>query len=229
MPARRVLIIEDEPDTAELIRRALARSDELEPHVVTSGEGALAAAASSPPDLVILDLNLPGMSGVEVCRALRSRPDTAAVLIIMLTARVSEDDRVAGFDAGADDYMTKPFSLRELKARIRALLRRDSDGTQRAPGVYKSDDLLADFDTMAITADGRPLQLSRREFELLRYLVGRKNRVVSRDRLLEDVWGYNTSVDTRSVDVHIARLRVKLGVAARHIETVIGLGYRFVD
>jgi DNA-binding response OmpR family regulator len=142
---------------------------------------------------------------------------------------MSEDDRVAGFDAGADDYMTKPFSLRELKARIRALLRRGSDGPLRQPAVYKSDDLVADFDTMAITADGRPLQLSRREFELLRYLMGRKNRVVSRDRLLEDVWGYNTSVDTRSVDVHIARLRVKLGVAARHIETVIGLGYRFVD
>src|SRR5215510_11551498 len=158
MPARRVLIVEDEPDTAELIRRALARTDELEPHVVTSGERALAAAASSPPDLVILDLNLPGMSGVEVCRAFRSRPDTAAVLIIMLTARVSEDDRIAGFDAGADDYMTKPFSLRELKARVRALLRRGSDGPQRAAGVYKSADLVADFDTMALTADGRPLQ-----------------------------------------------------------------------
>ena len=229
MPASRVLIVEDEPDTAELIRRALARSDELEPHVATSGEGALAAVASSPPDLVVLDLNLPGMSGVEVCRALRSRTDTAAVLIIMLTARMSEDDRVAGFDAGADDYMTKPFSMRELKARIRALLRRGSDGPLRVPAVYKSADLAADFDTMTITANGLPLQLSRREFELLRYLVRHRNRVVSRDRLLEDVWGYDTSVETRSVDVHVARLRTKLGAAARHIETVIGMGYRFVD
>jgi DNA-binding response OmpR family regulator len=229
MPARRVLIVDDEPDTAELIRRALARADDLEPHVATSGEAALTTVASWPPDLVILDLNLPGMSGVEVCRALRSRPDTAAVLIIMLTARLSEDDRVAGFDAGADDYMTKPFSLRELKARVRALFRRGSDGQHRVPPVYKSADLVADFDTMTITTDGHPLQLSRREFELLRYLVGHKNRLVSRDQLLEDVWGYNTSVETRSVDVHVARLRTKLGAAARHIETVIGLGYRFVD
>src|SRR5215470_12457829 len=203
MPARRVLIIEDEPDTAELIRRALARTDELEPHVVTSGEGALAAVATSPPDLVILDLNLPGMSGVEVCRALRSRPDTEAVLIIVLTARMSEDDRVAGFEAGADDYMTKPFSLRELKARVRALLRRGGH-PHRTPPVYESPYLVADFEAMTITVEGHPLQLSRREFELLRYLVGNKNRVVSRDRLLEDVWGYNTSVETRSVDVHIA-------------------------
>src|SRR5215471_8941101 len=198
MPVRRVLIVEDEPDTAELIRRALARSDELEPHVATSGEEALAAVAGLPPDLVVLDLNLPGISGVEVCRALRARPETAAVLIIVLTARTSEDDRVAGFDAGADDYMTKPFSLRELRARIRALLRRGIDGPHRAPAFYKSADLVADFDTMALTADGHPVQLSRREFELLRYLVRQKNRVVSRDRLLEDVWGYNTSVETRS-------------------------------
>jgi len=228
MPGRRVLIVEDEPDTAELIRRALARSEDIEPHVATSGESALAAVARLAPDLVILDLNLPGMSGVEVCRALRSRSDTGAVLIIMLTARTSEDDRVAGFDPGADDYMTKPFSLRELKARIRALLRRGSH-QHRPPPIYKSPYLVADFEAMTISADGHPLQLSRREFELLRYLVGHKNRVVSRDRLLEDVWGYNTSVETRSVDVHIGRLRTKLGVAARHIETVIGLGYRFVD
>jgi DNA-binding response OmpR family regulator len=229
MPARRVLIVEDEPDTAELIRRALARSDDLEPHVETSGEGALAAVVGWPPDLVILDLNLPGMGGVEVCRALRARPDTATVLIIMLTARMSEDDRVAGFEAGADDYMAKPFSLRELRARIRALLRRGSEGANRAPSLYKSHELTADFETMAITADGHLIQLSRREFELLRYLVGHKNRVISRDRLLEDVWGYSASIETRSIDVHIARLRTKLGAAARHIETVIGLGYRFVD
>jgi DNA-binding response OmpR family regulator len=228
MPGRRVLIVEDEPDTAELIRRALARSEDLEPHVATSGEGAVTMVAGLAPDLVILDLNLPGMSGVEVCRALRSRSDTEAVLILMLTARTSEDDRVAGFDAGADDYMTKPFSLRELKARIRALLRRGSH-LHRPPPIYKSPYLVADFETMTISAGGHSLQLSRREFELLRYLVGHKNRVVSRDRLLEDVWGYNTSVETRSVDVHIGRLRTKLGAAARHIETVIGLGYRFVD
>src|SRR5262249_45052537 len=133
-----------------------ARSDDLEPYVAGSGEGALAAIVSWPPDLVVLDLNLPGMSGVEVCRALRARPETAAVLVIMLTARMSEDDRVAGFDAGADDYMTKPFSLRELKARIRALLRRGAEGPHRGASVYNSPDLAADFETMTITSDGKP-------------------------------------------------------------------------
>jgi DNA-binding response OmpR family regulator len=154
------------------------------------------------------------------------------VPIIMLTARTTEDDLVSGFEHGADDYVTKPFSLRELSARVRAALRRGAGGETRQArlyGTYAGDHLTADFEAVSIAVDGAPVRLTRREFELLRYLVQNKNRVVSRDRLLERVWGYERFVETRSVDVHVGRLRTKLRGAGRQIETVIGLGYRFVD
>jgi DNA-binding response OmpR family regulator len=151
------------------------------------------------------------------------------VPIIMLTARTSEDDRVAGLDHGADDYVTKPFSLRELSARVRAALRRRVASDEWRAHNYRGERLLADFDAVAVSVDGQAVRLTRREFELLQYLVQNKNRVVSRDRLLERVWGYERNVETRSVDVHIGRLRAKLLTAGRQIETVVGLGYRFVD
>jgi len=181
------------------------------------------------PDLIILDLNLPVVGGLEVCRILRSRADVPHVPIIMLTARTSEDDRVSGLEQGADDYVTKPFSLRELTARVRAVLRRGPASEQRRPGSYRGERLVADFEAVAIAVDGAPVRLTRREFELLQYLVQNKNRVVSRDRLLERVWGYERLVETRSVDVHVGRLRSKLRTAGQQIETVVGLGYRFVD
>jgi DNA-binding response OmpR family regulator len=184
-------------------------------------------ATDLPPDLIILDLNLPVLNGLEVCRLLRSRPATARVPIIMLTARTSEGDRVIGLDAGADDYVTKPFSLRELSARVRAVLRRQ--GAPAAPAIYAGKHLTADFDAVAISVDGESVRLTRREFELLRYLVENRNRVLSRDRLLERVWGYDRLIETRSVDVHVGRLRGKLGEAGKQIETVVGLGYRFVE
>ena len=146
----------------------------------------------------------------------------------MLTARTSESDRVGGLDLGADDYMTKPFSLRELGARVRAVLRRRLPAAEqtRQPG-YRGKHLVADFDAVSIAVDTAPVRLTRREFELLRFLVENKNRVLSRDRLLERVWGYDRFIETRSVDVHVGRLRAKLGPAGLQIETVIGLGYRF--
>jgi DNA-binding response OmpR family regulator len=147
----------------------------------------------------------------------------------MLTARTGEDDRVAGLDLGADDYVTKPFSLRELTARVRAVLRRSTNPEDRPVPGYQGRHLTADFDGVAVAVDGQSIRLTRREFELLRYLVQNKNRVVSRDRLLERVWGYERVVETRSVDVHVGRLRGKLGEAGRQIETVVGLGYRFID
>ena len=229
MPKHRVLIVEDEQDIAGLIKHTLERGGEADAEIVGSGDAALKAVTDRPPDLIILDLNLPVVSGVEVCRILRSRPDVPRVPIIMLTARTSEDDRVSGLDQGADDYVTKPFSLRELSARVRAVLRRGPAVEDRRPASYRGEHLLADFDAVAITVDGEPIRLTRREFELLRYLVQNKNRVVSRDRLLERVWGYERLVETRSVDVHVGRLRGKLGEAGRQIETVVGLGYRFVD
>jgi DNA-binding response OmpR family regulator len=136
---------------------------------------------------------------------------------------------VAGLDLGADDYVTKPFSLRELSARVRAVLRRSTRPDERPAIAYRGAHLSADFEAVAVTVDGQAVRLTRREFELLRYLVQNKNRVVSRDRLLERVWGYDRLVETRSVDVHVGRLRGKLGGAGRQIETVVGLGYRFID
>jgi len=226
----RVLVVEDEQDIAVLIKHALERSGDAHVDVVGSGDTALRAVADQAPDLVILDLNLPVLSGIEVCRLLRARPETAGLPIIILTARTSEADRVAGLDLGADDYVTKPFSLRELSARVRAVLRRRKAGPGReVAGTYEGVHLRADFDGVAIAVDGIPVRLTRREFELLKFLVENKSRVLSRDRLLERVWGYEHFVETRSVDVHVGRLRSKLGAAGSQIETVVGLGYRFVD
>ncbi len=227
---KRILVVEDEHDIAGLIRHTLERSGDVDVETAVSGDQALKAAAEHPPDLILLDLNLPVLGGLEVCRLLRSRPATAGVPIIMLTARTSEGDRVTGLDAGADDYVTKPFSLRELAARVRAVLRRGvTEQAPAAPALYRGEHLVADFDAVSVAVDGAPVRLTRREFELLRYLVENRNRVLSRDRLLERVWGYDRSIETRSVDVHIGRLRGKLGAAGRQIETVVGLGYRFVD
>jgi two-component system, OmpR family, alkaline phosphatase synthesis response regulator PhoP len=225
----RVLIVEDEQDIAGLIKHTLERGGAADAEVVGSGDAALKAVAARPPDLVILDLNLPVMGGLEVCRVLRSRSDARHLPIIILTAKTAEADRVAGLDLGADDYVTKPFSLRELTARVRAVLRRSTSMSDRPAGGYQGDHLTADFDAVAVAVDGDAVRLTRREFELLRYLVQNKNRVVSRDRLLERVWGYDRLVETRSVDVHVGRLRSKLRHAGQQIETVVGLGYRFID
>jgi len=224
-----VLIVEDERDIAGLIKHSLERTGTAEADIVGSGDAALKAIAVRTPDLVILDLNLPVLGGLEVCRILRSRADARHLPIIVLTARSAEDDRVEGLELGADDYVTKPFSLRELSARVRAVLRRTVPAAERPAAGYRGDHLTADFDAIAVAVDGSAIRLTRREFELLRYLVQNKNRVVSRDRLLERVWGYDRLVETRSVDVHVGRLRGKLGSAGRQIETVVGLGYRFVD
>jgi len=232
MPATertRILVVDDEVDIAGLIKHGLERGGDMDVSVVSSGDAALKAVTDHPPDLMILDLNLPQLSGTEVCRLVRARPATAHLPIIMLTARTGEADRVSGLDLGADDYITKPFSLRELAARVRAVLRRKSNGAAPAPAVYQGAHLFADFDAVVVAVDGQAIRLTRREFELLKCLVENRNRVLSRDRLLERVWGYDHYVETRSVDVHVGRLRSKLGVVGAQIETVVGLGYRFVE
>ena len=228
MTPPRVLVVEDENDIAGLIKHTLERSGDASVEVVGRGDEALRSITGRPPDLVILDLNLPVLSGDEVCRILRQRQETRQIPIIMLTARTSESDRVTGLDLGADDYVTKPFSLRELAARVRAVLRRRRASADEARQArYAGKHLVADFDAVAVTVDTKPVKLTRREFELLRFLVENRNRVLSRDRLLERVWGYDRFIETRSVDVHVGRLRAKLGAAGQQIETVIGLGYRF--
>jgi DNA-binding response OmpR family regulator len=226
----RVLIVEDEPDIAGLMKHALERGGEMNVEVVNTGAAALKSVMEEPPGLVLLDLNLPFIDGLEVCRLLRGRPSSAAIPIIMVTARTGESDRVSGLELGADDYVTKPFSLRELVARVRAVLRRPPPvaGSDRNPG-YERGRLAIDFEAVSVRVSGSPVRLTKREFELLRFLVENRNRVLSRDRLLERVWGLDRQVETRSVDVHVGRLRGKLGQAGRQIETVIGMGYRFVE
>src|SRR5215210_2409606 len=223
---RPVLIVEDDPDIAESLRYNLER-DGLEARIAETGEKGLAAAldAKNPPSLVILDLMLPGMSGTELCRRLRREPMTRRTPIIMLTARVSETDRVAGLDLGADDYITKPFSVREVMARVRAVLRR-VDENQAAR--YEDSRLQIDFADMQVTCDGESVRLTRKEFALLQMLAKSAGRVATRQRLLDDVWGHQYYGDTRTLDVHIRRLRQKLGGCGDAIETVIGVGYRFV-
>lgn len=228
--ARSALIIEDDADIAESVRYNLENAG-FKTSVAATGESGLSMALDpqNPPGVILLDLMLPGMSGVEICRRLRRDQKTRRTPIIMLTAKAAESDRVAGLDVGADDYIGKPFSVKELLARVRAVLRRSATIEERGPVGYQGSHLNADFEAVAVAVDGAPIRLTRREFELLRYLVQNRNRVISRDRLLERVWGYDRLVETRSVDVHVGRLRNKLGSAGRQIETVVGLGYRFVE
>jgi DNA-binding response OmpR family regulator len=228
-PPPRILVVDDELDIARLIKWTLERTGEATVDIATTGSSALELVSRTLPDLLVLDLNLPPPDGTEVCRLLRARPATAALPIIMLTARTSEADRVLGLDLGADDYLTKPFSLQELAARIRAVLRRRAPEAGLGGLAYRGRHLVADFDAAMVRVDDASVRLTRREFDLLRCLVENRNRVLSRDRLLERVWGYLQEVETRSVDVHIGRLRSKLGAAAPQIETVVGIGYRFVE
>ncbi len=220
-----VLIIEDDPDIAEGIRYNLER-DGLEARVVLTGEQGLSAAldAKNPPSLILLDLMLPGMSGTELCRRLRREPSTRRIPIIMLTAKATEADRVAGLDLGADDYISKPFSVRELMARVRAVLRRSDES---AAARYEDGRLTIDFNDMRVTCDGEPVRLTRKEFALLAALARGVGRVATRQQLLDNVWGYEYYGDTRTLDVHIRRLRQKLGACDEAIETVVGVGYRF--
>jgi len=225
----KVLVVEDEIDVANLVKHAIERGGDATVEVATSGAGALELVTRSAPDLVVLDLNLPGLDGTEVCRPIRARPAPSTLPIIMHTARTEESDRVLGLDLGADDYITKPFSPRELAARVRAVLRRKATAQPSAMSLYRGSRIVADFDAVSVTVDGEPVRLTRREFELLRCLVENRNRVLSRERLLVRVWGYDQSIETRSVDVHVGRLRSKLRTAGPQIETVVGLGYRFIE
>jgi len=225
----RILVAEDDQDIAKLIKHALERGGDTRVNIVGAGDAALKAVNDEPPDLMILDLNLPMIDGIEVCRAVRARPATSRLPIIMLTARTGEADRVAGLDLGADDYVTKPFSLRELTARVRAVLRRHQVVRGPSMSLYRGKLITADLDAVSVTVAGQPVRLTRREFHLLKCLLENRNRVLSRERLLERVWGYDQFVETRSVDVHVGRLRAKLGKAGPQIETVVGLGYRFVE
>ena len=221
-----ILIIEDDADIAESLQYNLRREG-YRPVIAESGEKGLRLALDekNAPSMIILDLMLPGMTGMELCRRLRRESQTKLTPIIMLTAKAAEGDRVAGLEIGADDYIVKPFSIKEVIARVRAVLRRAEKETEPK---YTDDKLTVDFADMRVVCEGNDVRLTRKEFALLTHLIQNTGRVAARQQLLDNVWGYSYFGDTRTLDVHIRRLRQKLGNCGGCVETVVGIGYRFI-
>lgn len=221
-----ILIIEDDADIAESLHYNFKREG-FRSTIAESAEKGLRIALDdkTTPSLIILDLMLPGMSGMEFCRRLRRETMTEKTPVIMLTAKAAESDKVAGLDSGADDYIVKPFSVKEVIARVRAVLRRAEK--ESAP-KYEDERLTVDFDDMRVVCDKTDVKLTRKEFALLEHLIKNTGRVATRQQLLDNVWGYSYFGDTRTLDVHIRRLRQKMGECGNSIETVVGVGYRFI-
>ncbi|MBV9489440.1 MAG: response regulator transcription factor [Verrucomicrobia bacterium] len=219
-----ILVVDDEPDAVALVRYHLQRSG-FAVWTAADGPAALRVARQKRPDAIILDVMLPQMSGTEVLRLLRQEPDTAAVPVLMLTARAEATDRVEGLQLGADDYVTKPFSPREVVLRTQNLVRRSQAG--QTATLVKVGEFCLDKGDFEATVNGKRLELTAIEFKLLSVLVERRGRVLSRETLLRDVWKYDHAIDTRTVDTHVRRLREKLGSAASHLVTVRGEGYGF--
>ena len=230
----RVLVVEDDPDIAQLVSRYLEKSG-FSVDLLANGRDALAAIASHAPDLLVLDLMLPQVDGLEICRVVRGNDATAAIPIIMLTARAEESDRIVGLEIGADDYLAKPFSPNELVARVRALLRRaqrtapaSAQGATAGKAVAYGS-IAVDPERHTITDAGTAVTLTAKEFMLLEYLLQHRGRVLSRDVLLTDVWGYRYTGGTRTVDVHVRRLREKLPLLSKALTTVKQFGYKLLD
>jgi len=221
----KILIVDDEADALEVLGFKL-REAGFAPIFAKDGARALAAARNERPDLMVLDLMLPEVDGLEVCKILRRDPATANLPILMLTARAAEMDRVLGLELGADDYVTKPFSPRELVLRIRKLLARTTSADETVAHL-RLGEIDIDVPRHVVQVSGKAIVLTLTEFKLLEVLARRRGRVQSRDRLLQDVWGYENPIDSRTVDTHMRRLREKLGPASRYLETVRGIGYRF--
>ena len=228
--AYKILVVEDEPDIRKLVHYNLTQ-DHYKVVEADNGDQALKIIQRDKPSLVILDLMMPGMSGLEVCRVLRGQDETAKLPILMLTAKAGEADRVLGLELGADDYLAKPFSPRELVARVRAILRRaNGAGQTETPPAYQKGGLKIDFATYEVAVRGKPIKLTLKEFELLKFLVQNPNRVLNRDQLLDRVWGGDTFVTPRTVDVHIRRLRKAIekdDSNPKWILTLRGVGYKF--
>ena len=227
MARERVLVVDDEPTVREVVQHYLEREG-YRVHVATDGPGALAALAAETPDLIVLDLMLPGVDGLDVCRQVRA---TGATPIIMLTAKGHESDRIVGLELGADDYVVKPFSPRELVARVRSVLRRTRSGDGQPPSPLRAGDMVVDPATREVSVAGRPVSLTVREFDLLAFLVGHPRQVFTRGQLLRQVWEYTWLGDTSTVTVHIRRLRAKVEDDPSNpmrLQTVYGVGYRFL-
>jgi two-component system, OmpR family, alkaline phosphatase synthesis response regulator PhoP len=227
---QKILVVEDEPDISKLVSYNLAQ-ERFKVLTAEDGEQALQVIQREKPNLVVLDLMLPGLSGMEICKILRNRPETAKLPILMLTAKAGEADRIVGLEMGADDYLAKPFSPREMVARVRAILRRANIAARAdEPTAYDKGGLKIDFTTYEVIVRGKAAKLTLKEFELLRFLVQNPNRVLSRDQLLDRVWGGETYVTPRTVDVHIRRLRKAIekdDSKPKWILTLRGVGYKF--
>lgn len=223
-----VLVIDDEKDLLELVRYNLEK-EHLD--VITAADGAsgLEIGLKHKPDLVLLDLMMPGMNGMEVCKQLRADPRTARVPIIMLTAKASETDKIVGLEMGADDYITKPFSVRELLARVRAVLRRGTNTSTEKTSTIRRGELNIDIDRHEVTWAGKKLTLTPTEFRILEYITTRPERMLSRDEIIDGALGKETSIFDRTIDVHVTALRKKLGPGGKHIETVRGFGYKWTE
>jgi two-component system phosphate regulon response regulator PhoB len=223
----KILVVDDEPEAVELVEFNLKQAGF---DVVTAADGneALKKAKAGVPALIVLDLMIPEVDGLEVCKQLRRDEATSAIPIIMLTAKAAEVDRVVGLELGADDYVTKPFSPRELNLRIKKLLERTRSKSEEGESL-KFGDLIIDVPRHLVTWRGKKLDLTATEFKLLVLLARRRGRVQTRDHLLRDVWEYDSLIDTRTVDTHMRRLREKLGPAAKYLDTVRGVGYRFAE
>ena len=223
----RILIVEDDRDIADLVGRYLDKAG-FSTEILGTGRDALASIAKRPPDLVVLDLMLPQVDGLEVCRAVRSNEKTAAIPIIMLTARADESERIVGLEMGADDYLAKPFSPNELVARVRALLRR-AQRPPHSPTTTTYGPIVVDSERHTVVSGGKDVSLTAKEFLLLEYLLTHRGRVLSRDVLLTDVWGYKYTGGTRTVDVHVRRLREKLPQLGEALVTVKQFGYKLLE
>ncbi len=227
MPKEKILIVEDEKDIVKMLEYNL-KKEGFRTFSAHNGEDAVDLAGKENPDIVLLDLMLPGIDGLEVCKALKNEAKTARIPIIMLTAKAQESDKIVGLELGADDYITKPFSPRELIARIKAVLRRLKE-KDKLPEALKIGGLTIDFSKIMVFIKDKPVELTSKEFELLKVLVRAKGRVLSRDYLLDTIWGFDQSLEiqTRTVDAHITTLRKKLKTEAKRIVTVKNYGYRF--
>ncbi len=223
-----VLVVEDDPDIAELLARSLEKAGYV-PARASSGREALNMVRAAMPDLIVLDLMLPEVDGLEVCRLLRASEKTASVPIIMLTARNEESDRIVGLEMGADDYLSKPFSPKELVARVRALLRRARRQPETGSRPMTYGNIVVDVEQHTVSSNGCDVGLTAKEFLLLEYLLRHRGRVLSRDALLERVWGYRYTGGTRTVDVHVRRLREKLPLLVDALVTVKQFGYKLLD
>ena len=222
----RILVVDDEPDILNLLEYNLKRSG-FQAILAKDGPEAIEAARANRPDLVLLDIMLPDMEGTEVLRRLKSMEATASIPVIMLTAKGEEVDKIVGFELGAEDYITKPFSPRELILRVKAVLKRTAERPEPVEAAVSFNELIVDLSRHKVSVSGKPVELSSTEFRLLSELMQAKGRVLTRDNLLDRAWGRDCFVIPRTVDTHVRRLRSKLGSAGDYIETVRGVGYRF--